>query len=134
MIAKIYGPQVRKPSQIELPAHSAQPAIQPRPAVEKSSFQKILEQKTAVQEGGVSFSAHAAKRLEQRAIDISSEDIQRLSSAVDKAAVKGSRESLVLLNDLAFVVSVANRKVITAMGTEQMKESVITNIDSAIIA
>jgi len=100
----------------------------------KSSFQQILEQKTAAAQGGVSFSAHAAKRLEQRDIDITADDIDRISKAVDKAAVKGARESLVLLNDLAFVISVANRKVITAMGTDNMKENVITNIDSAIIA
>jgi len=96
----------------------------------KSSFQQILEQKTQ----GLSFSAHAMKRLNQRNISLSDSDMNRLSSAVDRASGKGARESLVLLNDMAFVVSVSNRTVITAMDTDGMKENVVTNIDSAVIA
>lgn len=134
MIAKIYGPQIQKPAKIEGLAPAPQPALQPRPLDGKTEFQRILEQKTSAVDGGITFSAHAAKRLEQRSINISSDDVQRLSKAVDRAAGKGARESLVLLNDLALVVSVANRKVITAMDSQNMKENVVTNIDSAVIA
>jgi flagellar operon protein len=58
----------------------------------------------------------------------------RLESAVDKLAAKGARESLVLLDDNAMVVSVRNRTVITALSREQARENVFTNIDSAVIA
>jgi flagellar operon protein len=60
--------------------------------------------------------------------------VERLHAAVDKAAGKGSRETLVLMdNQLAFVVSVRNRTVITAMDGATVKDSVFTNIDSAIV-
>ena len=58
----------------------------------------------------------------------------RLTSGVDRAAAKGSRNSLVLVDQNAFVVSVPNRTVITAVDRSHMKEQVFTNIDSALIA
>jgi flagellar operon protein len=64
---------------------------------------------------------------------MSADRIGLLENAVDKAASKGARESLVLLNDLAVLVSVRNRTVITAMERENMKEGVFTQIDSAVI-
>ena len=57
----------------------------------------------------------------------------RLSAGVDAAAAKGSKDALVLLDGTAFVVSVANRTVITAVDPGSMKERVFTNIDSAVI-
>jgi flagellar operon protein len=53
---------------------------------------------------------------------------------VDRAEEKGARDSLVLLRDMAFIVSVSNRTVVTAMDGERLKENVFTNIDSAVIA
>jgi flagellar operon protein len=53
---------------------------------------------------------------------------------VGRAAGKGSRDSLVLVDGTAFVVSVPNRTVITAVGSEHMREHIFTNIDSAVIA
>ena len=81
----------------------------------------------------IHFSNHAIARLQKRNIDISKEDLQRITNAVDKASAKGSKESLVLLDDLALVVSIANKTVVTAMDKTSMKEQVITNIDSAVI-
>lgn len=82
----------------------------------------------------VKFSQHAVQRLQQRNIQLGAQELARLEQAVDKAAQKGSRESLVLMdNQMAFVVSVKNRTVITAMVGENMKENVFTNIDSAVI-
>jgi flagellar operon protein len=134
VVAKSYGPQFQAPKQIESLQPALQPALQPKPQVGKTEFQRILEQKTSAADGSISFSAHAAKRLEQRSIDLTVDDVQRLNNAVDRAAGKGARESLVLLNDLAFVVSVPNRTVITAMDSTLMKENVVTKIDSAVIA
>ena len=58
----------------------------------------------------------------------------RLGDGVDRAAAKGSRDSLVLVDQTAFVVSVRNRTVITAVDREHMREQVFTNIDSAVIS
>ena len=79
------------------------------------------------------WSAHAKERLVQRRIAITPESLQRLEGAVAKAAQKGSRESLVLMDDMAFVVSVKNRVVITAVDKDGMKDQVFSNIDSAVL-
>ena len=73
-------------------------------------------------------------RLRQRGIEFTSEQHLRLETAVDKAVAKGAKDSLVLLDDAALVVSAQNRTVITALGMHQAKENVFTNIDSAVIA
>jgi flagellar operon protein len=73
-------------------------------------------------------------RLQQRGIELAGPTLQRLSEGVQRAAGKGSRDSVVFLDGTAFVVSVANNTVITAVGSEHMREHVFTNIDSAVIA
>lgn len=82
----------------------------------------------------VKFSAHAVTRMEQRNIDMSQQDNQRLNNAVDLADKKGSKDSLVLIDDYALIVSVKNRTVVTAMDKEQLKDNVITKIDSTVLA
>ena len=77
---------------------------------------------------GIRLSAHAQKRLENHPFDAN-----RLKSAVERAEAKGSSESLILVDDLAFVVSVKNKTVITAVDQDRAKENVFTNIDSVVI-
>lgn len=83
---------------------------------------------------GVSFSRHAAKRIEQRGLQLDETRLGRLEQAVGRAAEKGSRDSLILLDELALVVSVQHRTVVTAMDENASKEHVFTNIDSVVIA
>lgn len=78
------------------------------------------------------FSRHAMERLEARKVALGNAEIERLGSAVAKAGEKGARESLVLVDELAFVVSIRNRTVITAL--QSAKDGVFTSIDSAVIA
>jgi flagellar operon protein len=80
------------------------------------------------------FSRHALARVQRRGIELAAGTLGRLSQGVERAASKGSRDSLVLVDGTAFVVSVSNRTVITAVGSEHMKDNVFTNIDSAVIA
>ncbi len=80
------------------------------------------------------FSRHALARVQRRGIELDQTTLGRLSEGVGRAAGKGSRDSLVLVDGTAFVVSVSNRTVITAVGSEHMKDNVFTNIDSAVIA
>ena len=80
------------------------------------------------------FSRHALDRLQQRGIDVGPQTLQRLSSGIAQAAAKGSRDSVVFVDGTAFVASVKNNTVITAVGSEHMREHVFTNIDSAVIA
>lgn len=81
----------------------------------------------------LTFSQHALQRMQSRNLQLTPQDMTRLSQAVDKIAAKGAKESLVYLKDMAFVVSVANKTVITAMDGTSAKENVFTNIDSAVI-
>ena len=80
------------------------------------------------------FTNHAQNRLTHRKINLSNERVNRLSQAVDQAAQRGGRESLVLMDDLAFLVNVPERKVITAMNTQNNRENVFTQIDSVVLA
>lgn len=83
---------------------------------------------------GINFSRHARQRLEERQLILSQQEMERLEQAVANLTGKGGRLSLVLLEQLAMVVSVANAKVITVVGREQLQQNVFTNIDSAVIA
>lgn len=80
------------------------------------------------------FSKHALERVQRRGIALDPTTLGRLREGVGRAAGKGSRDSLVLVDGTAFVVSVNNRTVVTAVGSEHMREHVFTNIDSAVIA
>jgi len=80
------------------------------------------------------FSKHAVQRAQRRGIPLDPTTLGRLQEGVGRIAGKGSRDSLVLVDGNAFVVSVPNRTVITAVGAQHMREHVFTNIDSAVIA
>jgi flagellar operon protein len=80
------------------------------------------------------WSRHAQERLESRNIVLDDADMASLRRAVDRADEKGARDSLVLLKNLAFIVSVQNRTVVTAVDADRMRDSVFTNIDSAVVA
>jgi flagellar operon protein len=82
---------------------------------------------------GVKFSNHAIDRMRTRGITYSPEDIAKISDAVGRAAAKGSKDSLILMNDSALIVSVKNNTVVTVMDKNALKENVFTNIDSTIV-
>jgi flagellar operon protein len=97
-----------------------------------SSFADALTKAGGAEQ--LQFSRHALARVQRRGIELSADTLGRLAEGVGRAAGKGSRDSLVLVDGTAFVVSVSNRTVITAVGSEHMKDNVFTNIDSAVIA
>ena len=82
----------------------------------------------------VQFSGHALQRIERRGIDVGPQTLMRLQEGVARAAGKGARESVVLVDGTAFVVSIRNQTVITAVDPAHMRDHVFTNIDSAVIA
>lgn len=109
----------------------------PRPATKPQTggpaFGDVLAGKLQQSEP-LTFSGHALQRIERRGISLDDATMARLGDGVSRAAAKGSRSSLVVVDDSAFVVSVPNRTVITAVDREHMKDQVFTNIDSAVIA
>jgi len=118
------------------PVGPAQPAATPAAgttgaqAPSGPSFQELLDKQTS----SLQFSRHALQRLQQRGIQLDQPTLGRLTEGVQRAAGKGSRDSVVFVDGTAYVVSVANNTVITAVGSEHMRQQVFTNIDSAVIA
>ena len=98
------------------------------------SFEQILNQKREASESPeLKFSKHAAMRLENRNINLSAEQSKRLENGVQKASEKGIKESLVLIDSLAFIVNVPNKTVVTAMDQGESNDNIFTNIDGAVI-
>lgn len=96
------------------------------------SFGDILSKK-ATESTDVKFSKHAANRLASRNIELTPEQLSRLQEGATKAQSKGIRESLVLVDSLAFIVNVPNNTVVTAMNQNETDENIFTNIDGAVI-
>lgn len=94
---------------------------------EQTSFRNVLREKL------IRFSHHAEVRLRERGINLSEEKLAKLETAIGKAESKGARESLILFQDVALIVNVKNRTVVTALDGSQMKDNVFTQIDSAVI-
>jgi len=95
------------------------------------SFAEILEQKKIAERGELKFSKHASERLVSRNIDLSENQKERLNQAVKAAEAKGIKESLVMMDNLAFIVNVKNNTVITAVAGGE--EKIFSNIDGAVV-
>jgi flagellar operon protein len=113
-----------------VPASELAGATGARPAAGGEAFRALLDRSQA----NVAFSGHAARRMEQRGVQLDESHMQRLQSAVDQAEAKGSKDSLILMDDLALVVSIKNRTVVTAVDQANQKEHIFTNVDSVVIA
>ena len=113
-----------------LPPGEPQPRPRPQGTGDARDFSQVLQETRE----SLAFSRHAQQRLESRNIQLSGEELDRLQGAVQRARDKGARDSLVLMDDLAFVVSIKNQTVVTAMTEDNLREHVFTNIDSAVIA
>ena len=101
-----------------------QPAQRNRETQPAADFAQELDQQLRI-------SGHAARRMKSRGLELAQPDVERLSGAVDQADAKGSNEALILMDGVAFVVSVPNRTVITAHSGPG--DRVYTNIDSTIV-
>ena len=113
------------------PPPAATPATGGGPPARRSP---MSSRQTATVRAGPTFSKHALDRLAQRGIDVNGQTLSRLTDGLARAASKGSRNSVVFVDGTAFVASVQNNTVITAVTPEHMREHVFTNIDSAVIA
>lgn len=98
----------------------------------QTSFRQILEQ-VSNRNDTVSFSRHANERLSSRNIRLNEEQMQRLNEGVKQAKEKSIQESLVMMDNIAFIVNVKNNTVITAMDQNTNDSNVFTNIDGAVI-
>lgn len=118
---RIHGPRPGAPA-----TSGARPA---RTEAAGAAFGEALDQ------AQLRFSNHAQKRLEARGISLNDDGLNRLTQAVDRAAQRGGQDSLVLMDDLAFIVNVKSRLVVTAVDPQaQSSQGVFTQIDSVVLA
>lgn len=95
-----------------------------------NDFGNILKDKISEKES-IKLSSHAEKRLVDRQIHLHKGDMNKLTNAIDKLEEKGAKESLMIYKDMAFIASIKNRTIITAMEKDNL--DIVTNIDSTII-
>ena len=122
-------------NKIILPITRPMPSIKqdkPLKQNDASKFGTLFEQEVFKQTE-VKFSKHAMERFQSRGISLTKEDIKKINDAVNKAAEKGVRETLILMKDVALIANVKNKTVITATTDESLKNNVFTNIDGAVI-
>ena len=116
----------------KVPGSQVTPSKQNIPPA-SGDFGKILQDKIG-SGSELKFSKHAESRLQTRNIQLSQSQKEKISQAVNKAEQKGVKDSLVLMDNLAFVVNVKNKTVITAVSSSELKDNVFTNIDGAVFA
>lgn len=99
------------------------------------TFQDILGQKVdqGAEASKVKFSKHAANRLQDRNIELTNGQLKRLQEGTQRAGEKGINESLVIVDQLAFIVNIPNKTVVTAMDQTEANENIYTKIDGAVI-
>lgn len=101
----------------------------------KEEFKNLLNNQIdqTQNEHGIKLSVHAAKRLNERNLQMDGDEFVKLKSAIDKLRTKGGRESLIITNKAAYIVDINNNKVVTAIDKESINENVFTKIDSTMI-
>ena len=100
---------------------------------DKDSFDQVLKQKITTEESQIRFSKHAAERLRDRGIELSKDQMEKLNEGVRQAGSKGIKDTLVVVDELSFIVNVPNNMVVTAMNKSDDTENVFTNIDGAVL-
>ena len=107
-----------------------------RPIGTGLSFQDVLNRTTESEQqvAELKFSKHAAGRLIDRNIELSENQMERLQEGARSAGQKGIKDSLVIVDELAFIVNVPNKTVVTALDQTEARGNIFTNIDGAVIA
>lgn len=137
MTDPIYGPGPRPGGHPSRPGGvNETPSTSPTTPQAASSLGGVASTEGQVSFGRtleIEFSRHANERMRQRNIRLEPSDLDKIDQAVGKAADRGSKDALLLLRDLGLVVNVKNRKVLTAIDADSMRDRVFTNIDSTVI-
>ena len=121
------------PNVSKLPGHNKVNTDKPTSkAIENSEFGKLFKEKIDDNKS-ISLSTHAAKRIQERNLEIDGKEITKLNQAFKKLEVKGGQDSLVITDKAAYIVDVPNRKIVTAIDKESLLDNVFTKIDSTVM-
>lgn len=93
------------------------------------TFKEIFDNKA--ENANILFSKHASMRLNSRNLQLSNAQIKRVEDGIKRAEEKGIKDSLVLVDNIALLVNIKNKTVVTAI--DNNSEKVYTNIDGAVI-
>ena len=115
---------------VSLPPRTEAAASRKGKGASTASFKECLRESLGRE---VRLSKHASDRLGSRRITLDASRREKLADAVRKVGEKGARDSLIVLDDICFIVSVRKGVVVTAMNSEDGAERIFTNIDSAYI-
>ncbi|MGF6989158.1 flagellar operon protein [Lachnospiraceae bacterium PF1-21] len=110
---------------------TAKSGMQVAARLQATNFSDLLQEKQI--SAGVEFSKHALGRIKERGLILNQNLMKELNEAVTKAKEKGAKEVAIIGTDKAFIVDVAHNRVVTAMNAAEMRESIFTNIDSAVL-
>lgn len=100
---------------------------------QENSFDQVLQQKLQQTQNQLQFSKHSQERIQQRGIEMTEDLLAQMNEAADSARQKGAKDVVMITQQAAFVVSVANNTVITAMNGNEMKNNIFTKIDGAVL-
>ena len=114
--------------------NTGQAAGQNVSGLQGQTFAEVLARKKTAEAGELKFSKHAAGRLIDRNIELSEAQMERLQEGARNAGQKGIKDSLVIVDELAFIVNVPNKTVVTALDQTEARGNIFTNIDGAVIA
>lgn len=124
-----------QPGAASLPENLS-PVRRTTPADRQTDFGKTLEharRNLDIDADGIRLSAHAAQRIQERSIALTSEVREDLSNAIKVLREKGARDALIIRKDAAFVVNVPNQIMITAIHQQDLQQRVFTQIDSTML-
>lgn len=99
--------------------------------VNDQSFKNMFESEVK-KNNEIVFSRHAADRISQRNISLSSSEIKDINDALEVSKTKGVKDSVIIMNDLVLIANVASKTIVTLGNKEDFKQKVFTNIDGAV--
>lgn len=110
--------------------HQHFPIPSPKQQVKQTNvkFKDVLHQ---VQD--VKISKHAQQRLKERNIQIDDKQWKIIGEKMSEAKEKGVKDSLVVMDQAALLVSTENHTIVTAMDRSDATSRVFTNINGTIL-
>ncbi len=102
-------------------------------AVDQSDFSRLVQELHQRQSEGLKVSSHAQERIKTRNIELNQTKLDSLGEVADEAGKKGAKNTLAMIGTDAFILSVKDKTIVTAMKEEEMESRFFTNIDSVYI-
>ena len=115
------------PSGVQPVGQAAPEAVQPRAA---SGFKELVDAKAE----GITFSRHAAQRMQERQIQLSANDLSLLNQAMGQARSAGASKAAVVMDPGIFIVAPGSNTVITTVPKNSAQPmQVVSHVDALVL-